>query len=86
MFTKAELNELYDIVAGNGRWAIVGSGLRTYPDSDEWKQIRLHQGCLELEKQDRIQRKIDEPDYVLWVVKTDTEKPARRLGPSETKG
>jgi hypothetical protein len=61
-----DLDDLYAIIAGKGRFAILGGYLHTYPLMNDVDHIKLHNGCLELERRGRIVRHIDEPDHVCW--------------------
>jgi len=57
-----QLDELYNFIDRNF-W---GKGIFTWPGSDGGNNL-LHSGCLELEKQGRIYRFIDEPGHVCWM-------------------
>ncbi len=60
------LSELLDLISGSGKYRCFGGGITTYPRSDD-NNRKIHNGCLELEKQGLIYRKIDKPEQVLWV-------------------
>ena len=50
------LSELFDLIAGSGKYAGLGSGLTTFPgESGEWD--RDHAMCAELERRGLVRRK-----------------------------
>lgn len=67
---EKHLKELLQLIKGEGRFYVLGSGLHTYPNGDE-NNKKIFARCLELEQKDLIYRKIDEPSFVLWVAKEE---------------
>jgi hypothetical protein len=67
---RVDLFELYQLIAGEGRYAHLGSGLRTYPSDPDPNQAALHRACVRLEQYGHVrQRRIeDEGSTVLWEV------------------
>ena len=65
---KKELEELLEMIKGEGRHYILGPGLHTYPKGDKNNQ-KIFAACLELEQENLICRQIDESDHVLWIPK-----------------
>ena len=63
---REDLRELLDVIRGEGRFYVWGSGLHTYPEGDENKK-KIFAACLELEQEGLIHRAREEPDHVLWV-------------------
>ena len=59
------LDELLQIIKGEGRWAIIGKGITTYPNRDKGNQ-KIHDGCLELELRGVIERHLVEENYIVW--------------------
>jgi len=47
---------------------IVGGAIHTYPNRD-LNQDKVYEACKELEKRGQLERKIDEPNHVLFVIK-----------------
>lgn len=60
--------DLFDLIKGVGKYSIFGAGLHTYPGKGQANQ-KLHDACVELEKEGLIRRVIDEDDYVFFVAK-----------------
>ena len=65
---KKELEELLQMIRGEGNWFITGPGLSTYPKGDE-NNKKIFAACLELEEEGLFWRRTDEPDYVFWLPK-----------------
>ena len=64
--TPDELDILYQIVAGEGIFRFLGSGLWTYPEHNR-RQERLYLACCQLEVQGRVRRQVDDGEAVLFV-------------------
>lgn len=66
---EADLQKLYDFIAGRGEWGIYGGGIWTNPGGNvaRDKATRLtHDACLELEKRGLIKLKTQEPGLCVW--------------------
>ena len=59
---EEQLNNLLEIIKDDK----LAPGIHTYPRGDVNNKM-LFNGCLELEKQGLIYRKIDEEDHVFWL-------------------
>lgn len=62
---EADLQKLYDFIAGRGDWVIYGAGIWTHPGGDESSQLK-HDACLELEKRGLIKLKSEEAGICIW--------------------
>lgn len=62
-FTADSLDKLFSFIDGSWLGPFFGKGIHTYPTAD----TGTHAGCLELERQGKIIRVIDEPDHVFWM-------------------
>ena len=67
---ESELQELFMLATGQGRWELAGPYMHTYPNGLP-DDRRLHDGCLELERRGMLARHIDEPEHVCWVAADD---------------
>jgi len=64
-FSEDELNKLLKLITSL-------NGINTYPNGDD-NNKRIFAGCVELEKQGKLRRVIDEPDYVVFEASESTE-------------
>jgi hypothetical protein len=64
-FSESDLDAIFDFINGK-TFPHFGKGIHTWPNGDE-NSKRKFAACLELEKQGRIVRKVDEPDHVFWM-------------------
>lgn len=62
--SKGGLEALLHLIQGKS--GILGPGIRTYTIDDP-RHKPLHEACLELERQGKIVRQIEEGDMVLWM-------------------
>lgn len=64
-FSEKDLDDIFNFIDGK-LFPHFGKGIHTWPNGDE-NAKRTFAACLELEKQGRIVRTIDEPDHVHWM-------------------
>ena len=62
---EADLQKLYDFIAGRGEWGIYGGGIWTHSEAGESEQFK-HDACEKLEARGLVRRKVDEPDFCVW--------------------
>lgn len=60
-----DLEQLFLFISGKPM-PHLGAGIHTRPEGNE-RNKRIFSACLELEKQGRIERTINEPDHVYWM-------------------
>ncbi len=60
-------DELFDLIAGRGKWLGMGLGFHTYPDLSD-REMRLHEACLALQRQGRINGVEAAPGHWEWKV------------------
>lgn len=67
--TEENLYELYDLIAGRGKWAWSGSaGFFTHPGYGE-REDKIHVACLELEKRGLIEKTRETGHTTAWAAK-----------------
>lgn len=67
MAEQAQLDELLSFISGTGKYAIFGSGMHTYPTSEDADQRRKYEMCLELEQQGKIRKHIVTDTATVWM-------------------
>jgi hypothetical protein len=72
LVTEEGYQQLFDFIAGNHPYQILGNGIHTYPEGDE-NQKSIFADCLELERRGLIFRFKEDRDAVIWKAKTEKE-------------